>query len=682
MRTPARASRLTRRQKVVILAGFSLLVTALLLGVLEGGLRLAGYGGYPPTFVEAGTLPDGSRLIFTDHGGPNSYFFANRSRAGSLDRTAFVMPKPANTVRVVIVGGSAAKGNPYAHPLTAGAFLEEMLEDVWEGRDVEVINCGTTAVASFPVLGIMTEALEYDPDLVVVYAGNNEFYGAYGVSSLHTAGRSPTMIGLIRWTRSLAIAQFIDRNLRPVARHDGQTLMETMVGQSHIAPDDPARASAAGNLNTFIGRMIERCKDRNVPVVVCTVPCNERELAPLGEEFLPASDLERQERFATHLELARVQMQTDPSAALAGVDAALAIHAAHAGAHWLRGKALYELERFDEAQQEFAKAVDLDPMPWRAPGTSVEAIREAAASHGALLCDLQAAFRDASPGGSIGWELMDDHVHASLRGQDLIARSIVRTLTQAPAGVRVEESSLAALASFDEYAERRGWNPYSEYEATHAMRLLGQIAFYQRSNPWFFDRFNAECIEIEAKSLPQVVQEMRRWQDPTTHQGDWRPLPGMVARELYRLGLPGEAEPLFAVAVESVTPYSAWDLQYTTLMLSCRAEVQGGLQPADVQTAEAAAARGRFVVEHAGLETGEPERFTGELLQMCGHWEESVEYLRTASARLSGLDRVGTDMALVRALVGLGRIDEARQIVDKGMQEQAEFAGYYQRMIP
>ena len=239
----SRSPRFSAWQRRAILLLFSLFLSLIVLGLLEGSLRLAGYGGYGSTFVKAGKLPDGSSLFFTDHAGPASYFFANRSRAGSLDRDALLMPKPQGTFRVFLVGGSAAKGNPYARPLTGASFLREMLSDLWPEREIEVINLGTTAVASYPALGMMTEALEYDPDLIVAYTGNNEFYGAYGVASMHTAGRSPAMIRLIRSTRSTAIAQLFDDVLRPATTPNSSTLMEAMIGRASVAPDAPERSA-------------------------------------------------------------------------------------------------------------------------------------------------------------------------------------------------------------------------------------------------------------------------------------------------------------------------------------------------------------------------------------------------------------------------------------------------------
>ena len=141
-------------QKRLILLAFSLVVSALVLVATEGACRLAGYGGYPTTFQKVGTLDNGATLVMTQHAGPGSYFFASRSRAGSLDVAALQMPKPTGTIRIVLAGGSAAKGSPWSRHLAASAFLEAMLKDCWPDKRVEVINIGTTAIASFPVMGM------------------------------------------------------------------------------------------------------------------------------------------------------------------------------------------------------------------------------------------------------------------------------------------------------------------------------------------------------------------------------------------------------------------------------------------------------------------------------------------------------------------------------------------------
>jgi hypothetical protein len=137
----------------------------LMLAIAEGGLRQAGFGGYAPFFREI-EADDGTTLVITDTAGSASYFFANRDKPGTNNEFAFKMPKPAGTTRIMLCGASAIKGFPQPVAFSAGAFLQEILQDVWPDREVEVINLGTTAVASFPVLDIMRQAMAYDPDLV------------------------------------------------------------------------------------------------------------------------------------------------------------------------------------------------------------------------------------------------------------------------------------------------------------------------------------------------------------------------------------------------------------------------------------------------------------------------------------------------------------------------------------
>ncbi|MCC7390258.1 MAG: hypothetical protein IT431_16000 [Phycisphaerales bacterium] len=675
-----RGSRLTRWQKRAFLLAFSVCFSLVVLGAAEGVLRLAGYGGYPPTFDKVGTLPDGSTLVMTSHAGPGSYFFANRSRAGSLEPDAFISPKPAGVFRVFLVGESAAKGSPYMPPLTGACLLEQLLGEAWPDRGVEVINLGTTAVASYPVLGMMTEALEYEPDLVIVYAGNNEYYGAYGVSSLHSAGRSARMIRLIRWTRGLAIAQLLDEKLRREPGAGDRTLMEAMVGQAAIGPDDPARASAARTLGVFIGDMVDRCRARGVPVVVCTPPCNERGLAPLGGPVVGGEDADRAAAIREQLVWAAGAVESDAEAAASAMAGLLEEHPSLATAHHVLGRAFAQMGMDDRARTAFRAAVDLDPMPWRPPSGSVEAIRRAAEGGGATLCDLQGAFREASPGGTVGWELMDDHVHPSIAGQELLARTLVRTIAGMGGGLSIPADRLDALPDAGATLERAGWNRYDHLAAANAMVTLGEIGFFRASNPGFFERFDGVCRELISREPPEVVAQITAWLDPATHRGGHRPIAGMVGRAMYELGRYEEADRLFDVARRAATPYGSWELQYSYFMLVARQTHAGELGEADLRLADEAIARGEFLCSLGPTESGGGERYLGELLQMCGRLEESIPYLGRARARLSGVDRVLADAALVRAYARLGDAAHAEPIIREGLQAGGAFVENYRQM--
>ena len=184
----------------------ALALPLLLFGMAEGVLRLFGLGGNPPMLQRIGAV-EGGDLIIADQGGAASWFFANPHQAGRSELYAFLDPKPTNTVRIFCVGESAMQGFPQPRHLASSAFLQAMIEDAWPTGKVEVINLGTTAIASFPVLGILSEVLEFQPDLVVIYTGNNEFFGTYGVASSGRAGSRPWMLRANRFLHSLALVQ-------------------------------------------------------------------------------------------------------------------------------------------------------------------------------------------------------------------------------------------------------------------------------------------------------------------------------------------------------------------------------------------------------------------------------------------------------------------------------------------
>jgi hypothetical protein len=124
-----------------------LLVPLLLLGFLEGGLRLCGYG-YPTSFFVK--MEDG--LNYTANRSFGWQFF---SRETSTYPHPFVMPihKSPDAFRVFIFGESAALGTP-APAFGFGRILEVMLRQRFPNKRIEVINAAMRGIDSNIVLPI------------------------------------------------------------------------------------------------------------------------------------------------------------------------------------------------------------------------------------------------------------------------------------------------------------------------------------------------------------------------------------------------------------------------------------------------------------------------------------------------------------------------------------------------
>ena len=607
------------------------------LGAVEGVLRLAGWGGYPAFLRTAGQLPSGASVALVEPAASKPYFFANPTRPGYAEETNFLMPKPAGTVRVFIVGESAAKGYPQPRNLSMQAFLQAMLRDAWPDRKVEVISLGTTAVASFPLVYLVRDAVRYEPDLFVFYVGNNEFFGAYGVASINAVGTLPTWaLPWMRGLRGLAVVQAVEGLIRGKA-DESRTLMEQMVAQTVIPADSPLRAAAARNLEAHLGRMLDTAAAAGVPAVVCTTAANEAGLAPLGVGDAAA------DRFAEGTRLA----------------------AANAPA---------------AARRAFLEARDLDTMPWRPIAATEAAIRRAAESRGVVFCDVAEVFRGLSPEGATGWDLLDDHVHLSLRGQAEMARAVIASMAGLPEGLRVDPSRAAELADWRAYAEQLGANEYDDYRVNHTLRTLFGVPFMKRTNAAAHSRFDAACQEAEARMTPAVREAAREWQSMRPHAGGLRPVTGMVARAMMREDRIAEAERFYAIAETQVPDYTSWYLEYVYFRLACRERIAGGLSEAERDIATAAIAQGEFLLRRGYSQTGLAERYVGRLHQLRGEWAEAIPFLEAARGRLVNEDRVACDQALVVSLVKTGRQSAAEALVADGEANAGRFAPLYGRM--
>jgi tetratricopeptide (TPR) repeat protein len=701
--TPTKpATPISRRTRILFGCAMVALPLVLLLAV-EGALRVAGYGGYDRMLKKAGQV-EGGTLVISDQAGAISYFFANRSRPGYNEQYNFLTPKPKGVFRIFLVGESAAKGYPEPRNLASSAFLEKMLTDAWPERKVEVINLGTTAVASFPVLGMLTEALEFEPDLVIIHTGHNEFFGAYGVSSISRGGTSRFRLKATRFVRSLALVQFASRHWQSEESLKGKTLMEIMAAQTYTAPDSPLREAAARNLGGNVAEMLKRCRARGVPAIVCTLPSNERDLFPVGEDRLDGLNAqgavgraretpyvvsyngksgfaENQRRFPSLLEAGAAQLPGNPQSAETNLTEALALAPTHARAHFLHGRALYVLGRTNEARAEFVAARDFDSMPWRATSVQEKALREATAAEGGVLCEMQNDFREQSPGGCIGWELMDDHVHPTLRGQALMAEAIVKTMRRLQGPAAITDAQSVRIKPWEEYSRALGDNPYDRYGVDYTMFVLFNVEFMREQNPEGRERFAQHASAFEAGLAPEVTAVLNEWKSETPHAGGKRPITGMVARQFMRDKKFEEALKLFQIAQTSVPEYTSWHMEYVYFALACREKLAGKLSEPERKKALEEIEQGEFLLAHGFSQTGLTERYTGRLYQLRGEYREAIPFLNASRQKLSGFDLVAADEALFTSLVETGQETEARKLAENGVAHSGQYASFYKQML-
>ena len=73
------------------------------------------------------------------------------------------------------MGGSTTYGRPYFDDVSFCGWLRAYLQAADPTRNWEVINAGGVSFASYRVTRLMDELKQYQPDLFIVYSGQNEF---------------------------------------------------------------------------------------------------------------------------------------------------------------------------------------------------------------------------------------------------------------------------------------------------------------------------------------------------------------------------------------------------------------------------------------------------------------------------------------------------------------------------
>ena len=422
-RAPAPPPALTVRQRRLFTAAM-LLVPIAFFGLLEGGLRLAGYGADYPLFepvvgYEAYQVQDrevARRYFVRQKAVPNSLF------------DAFPVQKRPGELRVFVQGGSSAAGFPFYRGGAFSRMLEQRLQQTLPDRPVEVVNTAMAAVNSFTLLDLAGEILDERPDVVLIYAGHNEYYGALGAASAETAGRARPLVraylALVPF-RTVQLVRNAFAALRPSpsapagAGESGGTLMARMVGEQQVPLGGEIYRAGLEQFADNLGRLLAKYEQAGVPVYLGTLVANERDHRPFLTVFQDGTD-----EAAWQAEIDRglaAGKGGDFGASVAAFEAATRRDTLAADGFFFLGRAYEAAGRQAEARAAYAAASDRDALRFRAPSAFNGVIRALAARHGAHVVEVQEAFHEHAGGEAVGRSLMLEHLHPTLDGYAVMA---------------------------------------------------------------------------------------------------------------------------------------------------------------------------------------------------------------------------------------------------------------------
>lgn len=463
------------------MAIFALVAVLLVLGAVELVLWIA---GVPTLLDERDPFRGFSRSVRVFQGLPGGERMATPPRAvrQSFNYQEFLREKPANGFRIFTLGGSSAYGFPWGAGQAFTHLVGEALQATFPERRIEAVNAAAMSYASHRLRVLLHELVEYQPDLIVVYSGHNEFVETRFYREL--LGRRESLDAfhglLYRWRLYSAMTRLIEgaRAGREETLADGkqrglgEILGLDVAREATIRRGAEEKTQAAAAFEENIRALVDLAREAGSEIILCTVPANVRGWKPdesyFAESLSPAARKEIEEELA----LAETAIERGEAAeVLPRLEAARQRAPGHAGIRFLLGRCYEALERWEEAHAAYGQARDLDGQPARVLSEFNEILRTVARETGVPLLDAERIFEASSPHGLVGFNLIEDYVHPNREGHRLIARELYGLILELGLvdGRPIAEETEIARASEHAFPESAGEEEAAGEAQTPAM---------------------------------------------------------------------------------------------------------------------------------------------------------------------------------------------------------------------
>lgn len=432
---------------------FGILVCAVFFALMEGVLRIAGFPArdfsHDPFVGFSGIQP-----LFTVKDGLAS---TAPSKLKYFNEASFKIPKPSGTVRIFCFGGSTAYGHPFDGRTAFPRWLQDLLKAEDPEKNFEVINAGGISYASYRIVPLIKETLQYQPDLMVIETGHNEFLERRTYAGLLDQARGVLAVrarleelNTYRALRALLKPLLPDKSRgdsrkkddasarrnshKSVLKEEVSAILDRSAGLDLYHRDEELTKGVVQHFAHNLRAMISLCRNAGVPVIMVESASNLKDFSPFKSEHgsdLSAGDKKEIRRMLDRTAALLQSGKTEEALSLALETTRK--DPAFAESHFWEGRAFLAAGRYSEAKKSFVKARDLDVCPLRCISELEAQISDVSTAENALLIPYREALEEnaaesGDKSGIPGNESFLDHVHPTIEKHQFLAEMILEKI--------------------------------------------------------------------------------------------------------------------------------------------------------------------------------------------------------------------------------------------------------------
>lgn len=421
----------------IILIGLPVLFFVL----LEIGLRIFGYGFNNEQWD---TATEGKLMLNQEIA--RRYFY-NIERIPLSNQDVFDAAKKPNAYRIFVLGESSAAGYPFSPLGSFSRYIRDRLELVYPNSIIEVVNLSLTAVNSYTLRDLFPGVLEQKPDIILIYTGHNEYYGALGVGSMESLGTSRAMINLLLYLSKYRTVQLVRNTIQWMmglfsSAEDKATgtMMSRMAKDQYIGFNTETFDAGISQFEGNMRDILDMAKEKNVPVILSTLASNLKDQPPFisinSENYPRADKIFNQAR--AELKNGNIKM----------------------------------------ADSLFRFAKDLDALRFRASEKLNQSITLLSKEYKLPLVDFDSALSAISTDGIIGNDIMTDHLHPTLNGQLILGKLFFEKMEQS--------KHFPDIKAVDLSADNQDSITIANFNFTKLDSIIGDFRIKVLKNDWPF----------------------------------------------------------------------------------------------------------------------------------------------------------------------------------------------------
>lgn len=451
----------------------TLVIPLFILLLIEVILRLAGYGDNLNLFIQNPKAGYENYMIVNPEVG-KKYFQKFEYTAPAND--TFLKHKKEGVFRIFVMGSSTVYGFPYDRNLMFSRILDKRLKETYGEENIEVVNTAITAINSFTLLDYGKQIAKHEPDAVLIYAGHNEFYGAFGIGSNETMSRSRTLTSLHINLMNLKLYQMLRNGIVDVAKKmagnkskQHGTLMKRIVANKSILHGSDDYNIAMQRYEQNMTDLVKIYTKRNVPVFFSEVVSNVKDIKPFNS-------VETKDHFSA-IKLYNSALESE------------------------------FVNEFSKAQNKYNKARDYDCIRFRASGEVNDIIKRIVEKEKVNYVPMVEVFETNSANGLIGDNLLTEHVHPNIEGNFLMANTFFNSLYNSEL---IKPKETVQITDANYFKQNYGYTMLDSLNAIHGVAQLKSYWPFVKDNNGLTDHIKTYKPKSDIDSLAFVAVKHKK----------------------------------------------------------------------------------------------------------------------------------------------------------------------------